>query len=230
MDWEDIIKNKQIADTKTGLTTDLRENPLNPKDDCNKKLRRASEYLQNLVPQIKAKLQQEMDTINREDPPKYPERFWTRIENPNPELYLDTDYRYTENDRQNITIACPQSRGKFTISISAKYVPIPEEHACHIIEMFNDSRSSDLNGYNDYDMNDNTGGGTGGILPRVKRYRGTSAGYKNWTTYIEYNNRRNDYLPEIDISLGTSIGYFWAHEQYEQIHEHTNLTVSGSRL
>lgn len=227
MDWEDIIKNKQIADTKTGLTTDLRENPLNPKDDCNKKLRRASEYLQNLVPQIKVKLKQEMIAINREDPPRYPERFWQKIKDHNPQLYMEegrglgTLESHQHSDTYYITITCPQSRGKFSLSISAKYVPIPEEHACHVIEMFNDSRSTDLNGYNDYDMNDNTGGGTGGILPRTKRYRGNSAGYRNWTTYVEYNNRRNDYLPEVDISLGSSIGYFWAHEQWEQIHEHT---------
>jgi len=229
MNWWEIVKTEQALGSKQLVTTNIKRVPKpTPKDGpCNRKLKQVSDYLKNITNQIETQLEQVVKDINKNNPPVYGDDFRYRdLRGTITELHFTVT-----RDEDAIFAGGPHSvqfkigaRGAwpYKIWVNYHYTPVPEENACHLIEMFNDERSTDLNGYSDHEMNDKTGGQTRGWLPSTYRYRGTSTGYSSWKTSLDYNDRRlaPHWKSEISLIIDSGIGYPHSTEIYPKIREH----------
>ena len=212
----------QLQTIKPNLDLDIVDIPDTDSGDCNKKLRALSEYLKSQDASMKVKLQQVIDDINKNDPPRYGENFRHR------ELRGKTGEIKMSGDTDQYKFYVPGSWA-FAVSIKYGYKPIPEKHACKLIDNYNDVKSTDLNGWSDYHFEErnistfSTPNQGPDIVARTKRYKGNSTGYKTFQTEIQYHDRENSENSEINMGITSGMGYPYSYEVYENIREHNAL-------
>ena len=213
-DKETKMWKEQLITNKPQIGLDIKDVPDTDSGDCNRKLRAVSEYLKSQDASMKAKLQQVVDDINKNDPARYGEDFRHR------ELRGTTGEIKMSGDAGKYKFYVPGS-WSFEINLKYDYKPIPEEHACRLIDNYNDAKSTDLNGWSDYQFEERNMFTTRyDIVVHTKRYKGNSTGYKSYQTTILYHDRDIALEPEIEMAINSGMGYPYSYEVYENIREH----------
>ena len=234
MTWKDIVKNNPSLENVSAdpvMNTKIKRVPKKvKKDDCNRKLKQVSDYIKGEANKMEAIFRQTILEINKNDPPKWGPDFRVKsMRGKTGEVELDVqsiakgDWR-GEGLRFEFDVS---GSWNYKMWLSWEYNPIPEEYACLLIDMFNDEKATDLNGHANYNLNTETSthrdNPIDGIMADVKRYAGTSTGYRAKETYIQFDPRGGQNVSKIRMTLSASIGYPYSHEIYDNVYEHMKM-------
>jgi hypothetical protein len=227
MDWMDILKNNQI---NVGSTTlDTRELPEEDDDKtCNEILERAINHVKNVANTLETKLQGIVDDINENNPPYYTKKTQRNRDGQTHQLKMEIGKSDEDwyGDSTVFRFNVPGS-WSFELRLRHNYQSIPEEHACMLLEQFNNrSGPENLNDVSDSKLNRETStwkdNPVDGIMMRTNRYDGDVGSWAYPTkTKLSYNIRSQPPLhAELELLLVFVKNHPHSWESYDNRSEH----------
>jgi len=152
MNWWEILKNAKLSGKTTGKGRTLDSSRINIKkpEDCNEKLNKLQKFLKDYSMRIESVLERTIEKINKDNPPTNKEGDEDNRAGTAP-LRLEKIIDDLSKNMVTYHIRTKISRAALSIYVDYNYVPIPEEAACKLIELFNSPSSDDLNINSDYE-------------------------------------------------------------------------------